>query len=227
MSDIITVSKNGKWISTVFHILHFLEAMKKMKLVLSLLVLFVLKTNAQELPIKIVTEDIPNRLAFYAVNENDQDLDVMITLTGTNFRQSKGRPRLVRVPGVSKVHLKTIILTRGKQPNYTYELQVNDSLSRRALKKEAKKIKVKPKKSITLYITDVCESCDSILVHMETGKYTFNAHRLAEKPEIKEQLKNSFPTTLDSITTPIFNLGGRLYTRIEDYDKLLETLHKE
>ncbi len=198
-----------------------------MKLVLSLLVLFVLKTNAQELPIKVVTEDIPNRLAFYAVNENDQDVDVMLTISGTNFRQSKGRPRLVRVPGVSKVHLKTIILMRGKQPNYTYELVVNDSLSRRALKKEAKPIKVKPKKSITLYITDKCEGCDSMLVRMEEGKYKFNTHRLTERPEIKEQLKNSFPTTLDSITTPIFNLGGRLYTRIEDYDKLLETLNKE
>lgn len=198
-----------------------------MKLVLSLLVLFILKTNAQELPIKVVTEDIPNRLAFYAVNENDQDVDVMITLSGTNFRQSKGKPRLVRVPGVSKVHLKTIILFRGKQPNYTYELTVNDSLSRRALKKEAKRIKVKPKKSITMYITDKCETCDSLLVSMEKGKYKFNAHKLAERPEIKEQLKNSFPTTLDSISTPIFNLGGRLYTLIEDYDKLLETLLQE
>ncbi len=198
-----------------------------MKLVLSLLVLFALKTNAQELPIKVVTEDIPNRLAFYAVNENDQDVDVMLTLSGTNFRQSKGRPRLVRVPAVSKVHLKTIILMRGKQPNYTYELTVNDSLSRRALKKEAKRVKVKPKKSITLYITEGCQNCDSMLVQMEKGKYKFKAHRLAERPEIKEQLKNSFPTTLDSISTPIFNLGGRLYTRIEDYDKLLETLNKE
>lgn len=227
LSDINAISKNGNGSSIGFHILHFLEAMKKMKLVLSLLVLFVLKTNAQELPIKIVTEDIPNRLAFYAVNENDQDVDVMLTLSGTNFRQSKGRPRLVRVPGVSKVHLKTIILMRGKQPNYTYELSVNDSLSRRALKKEAKRIKVMPKKSITLYITDLCQRCDSMLVDMEKGKYKFNAHRLTERPEIKEQLKNSFPSTLDSITTPIFNLGGRLYTRIEDYDKLLETLHKE
>lgn len=201
--------------------------MKKIKLVFSLVVLFALNTNAQELPIKVVTEDIPNRLAFYAVNENDQDVDVMLTLTGTNFRQSKGRPRLVRVPGVSKVHLKTIILVRGKQPVYTYELAVNDSLSRRALKKDAKRIKVKPKKSITLYITDVCKRCDSLLVYMEQGKYRFNAHRLNERPEIKEQLKKSFPTTLDSMTTPIFNLDGRLYTRIEDYDKLLETLHKE
>lgn len=201
--------------------------MKKNYLVFALFLLFVLKTSAQELPIKVVTEDIPNRLAFYAVNENDQDVDVLLTLSGTNFRQSRGRPRLVRVPGISKVHLKTIILVRGKQPNYTYEITVNDSLSRRALIKEATRIKVKPKKSITLYITDVCERCDSLLAHMEQGKYKFNAHRLSERPEIKEQLKNSFPTSLDSITSPIFNLAGRLYTRIEDYETLLATLHKQ
>lgn len=226
MSDFSAIPSNGNGISVVFHILQFQEAMK-MKLLVSLLVLFVLKTNAQEIPIKVVTEDIPNRLAFYAINENDQDVDVLLTLTGTNFRQSKGKPRLIRVPGISKVHLKTIILTRGKQPNYTYDLAVNDSLSRRALKKEAKRIKVKPKNSITLYITEACETCDSMLVAMEKGKYEFYAHQLNESPEIKEQLKNSFATPLDSISTPIFNLGGRLYTRIEDYDQLLETLLKE
>ena len=198
-----------------------------MKLLLSLLVLFVLKTSAQELPIQVITEDIPNRLAFYAINENDQDVDVMLTLTGTNFRQSTGRPRLIRVPATSKVHLKTIILTRGKQPNYTYDLAVNDSLSGRALKKEAKRIKVKPKNSITLYITEACETCDSMLVTMEKGKYKFEALRLNENLQVKEQLKNSFATPLDSISTPIFNLGGRLYTRIADYDQLLETLLKE
>ncbi|GAB5473530.1 MAG: hypothetical protein Mars2KO_16290 [Maribacter sp.] len=198
-----------------------------MKLLLPLLLLLALRSTAQERPIQVVTEDIPNRLAFYAINENDEDVDVMLTVSGTNFRQSKGRPRLVRVPGVSKVHLKTIILIRGKQPNYTYDLQVNDSLSRRALRKEAKPIKVKPKKSITLYITDECQGCDSILVAMERGKYKFNAHRLNERPELKDQLRSSFPTTLDSISTPIFNLGGRLYTRIEDYDQLLEKLKQD
>lgn len=198
-----------------------------MKLFLPLLVLFSFPLSAQERPIQIVTEDIPNRLAFYAINENDQDVDVLLTISGTNFRQSKGRPRLVRVPGVSKVHLKTIILMRGKQPNYTYDLQVNDSLSRRALRKEAKRIKVSPKKSITLYITEGCQNCDSMLVAMEQGKYKFQSHRLSERPELKEQLRTSFPTTLDSISTPIFNLGGRLYTRIEDYDQLLEKLHQE
>ncbi len=226
MSDFSAIPRNVNGITVVIHILQFQEAMK-MKLLVPFLVLFVLKTNAQELPIKVVTEDIPNRLAFYAINENDQDVDVMLTLTGTNFRQSKGRPRLIRVPGTSKVHLKTIILTRGKQPKYTYELAVNDSLSSRALKKEAQQVKVKPKNSITLYITDSCETCDSMLVTMEKGKYKFDTYRLNESPEIKEQLKNSFATPLDSISSPIFNLGGRLYTRIEDYDQLLEKLSKE
>lgn len=198
-----------------------------MKKIVPLLLLAALQMTAQERPIQIVTEDIPNRLAFYAINENDTDVDVMFTVSGTNFRQSKGRPRLIRVPGVTKVHLKTIILMRGKQPNYTYDLHVNDSLSRRALRKEAKPVKVRPKKSITLYITENCTGCDSLLVAMEQGKYKFNAHRLNEKPELKDQLRMSFPTSLDSISTPIINLGGRLYTRIEEYDQLLEKLKEE
>lgn len=68
----------------------------------------------------------------------------MITITGTNFRQSKARPRLIRVPSASKVHLKTLILLRGKTPSYTYDLKINDSLSRRALKKTFEKYRSSP-----------------------------------------------------------------------------------
>lgn len=183
--------------------------------------------KAQDVPLRVETKDIPNRLAFYAVNENEQDFDVQISISGTNFRQSQGRPRWVRVPGASKVHLKTIILTRGKKPNYTYDLKVNDSLSRRALKKEVERIRIKPKKSITVYIPEGCLTCDSIVTPLAASNYKYIAHNLSESPEIKAQLKNYYPTSLDSMTTPIVNLGGRLFTQIESYDKLLEELNKE
>jgi len=194
-----------------------------------LLFLFLLTTiaSAQDTPLRVETKDIPNRLAFYAVNENEQDFDVQIKISGTNFRQSQGRPRWVRVPAASKVHLKTIVLTRGKRPNYTYDLLVNDSLSRRALKKEFERIKIKPRKPITLYITDVCSTCDSITNPLDTSNYKYIKHMLREKPEIKDQLKSYLPAPIDSIKTPILNIGGRLFTQIESYDKLLEELNKD
>ncbi len=199
-----------------------------MKLKLLLLLLFVVvKTNAQDTPLRVETKDIPNRLAFYAVNENEQDFDVQIKIAGTNFRQSQGRPRWVRVPAASKVHLKTIVLTRGKRPNYTYDLLVNDSLSRRALKKEFERIKIKPKKSITVYITDGCLSCDSITDPLDASNYKYIKHLLSEKPEIRDQLKGYLPAAIDSIKTPILNIGGRLFTQIESYDKLLAELNKD
>ncbi len=198
----------------------------KIKIVL-LLVLVSYFGKAQDVPLRVETKDIPNRLAFYAINENEKDFDVLITISGTNFRQSQGRARWVRVPGASKVHLKTIILTRGKRPNYTYDLQVNDSLSRRALKKQAERIKIKPKKSITLYLPEGCISCDSLVVPLAASNYKYTAHKLSESPEIKEQLKSFYPTSLDSMTTPIVNLGGVLFTQIESYDGLLEELNKD
>lgn len=183
--------------------------------------------KAQDVPLRVETKDIPNRLAFYAVNENEQDFDVQISISGTNFRQSQGRPRWIRVPGASKVHLKTIILTRGKRPNYVYDLKVNDSLSKRALKKQAERIKIKPRKSITLYIPDECLTCDSLVAPLSASNYKFIAHNLSESPEIREQLKSFYPTTLDSMTTPIVNLGGVLFTQIQSYDRLLEELNRE
>jgi len=198
----------------------------KLKLLL-LLLSVVVKTNAQDRPLRVETKDIPNRLAFYAVNENEQDFDVQIKISGTNFRQSQGRPRWVRVPAASKVHLKTIVIARGKRPNYTYDLLVNDSLSRRALKKEFERIKIMPKKPITLYITDACLTCDSITSPLDSSNYKYIRHLLSERPEIRDQLKGYLPVTIDSIKTPILNIGGRLFTQIESYDKLLEELNKD
>ncbi|MEX0289502.1 MAG: hypothetical protein AB3N14_10375 [Flavobacteriaceae bacterium] len=183
----------------------------------------------QDRPVKIVTEELPNRLAFYAVNENEQDLDVLLKIKGTNIRQSKARPRFIRVPATSKVHMKTVVVVRGKQPSYTYDLVVNDSLSRRALKKESKQIKIYPRKFITIYIPKNCESCDSLITPLNNGKYLYDSYKLDERPEIKDQLNRAFANRIimDSLTTPIVNLGGKLFTRIENYDQLLVELKKE
>ena len=189
----------------------------------------VINVKAQERPIKIITEEIPKRIQFYAINENEQDFDVMIVISGTNFRQSKARPRFIRVPATSKVHLKTILPLRGKKPTYTYELTVNDSLSNRALKKEFENIKIEPDKRIIVYIPENCATCDSLIRPLSEGKYLFSSFKLSENPKIKEQLGRSMGKSivLDSLETPILNLGGRLHTKIETYDQLLEALQKD
>ncbi len=189
-----------------------------------------LQITAQTSTIKLVVKDIPNRLAFFAINESTTDYDVLVTISGTNFRQSKAKPRLIRVPAASKVHIKTIMLIRGKKPSYTYSIVLNDSLSKRALKKPFEKIKIKPKKQITLYIPHNCTSCDSILSPLENGKYKYTSYLLSENEKMTSQLQRSFganSTPMDSLKTPIINLGGKLYTNIETYQKLLDELDKE
>ena len=198
---------------------------------LNILTLFlVLQISAQTSPVKVVAEDIPNRLMFYAINESTTDYDVMVTISGTNFRQSKAKPRLIRLPAASKVHIKTIMLIRGKKPSYTYSIVQNDSLSKRALKKPFEKIKINPKKQITLYIPHNCTSCDSILPPLENGKYKYISYLLSENENITSQLQRSFganSTPVDSLKTPIVNLGGKLYTKMETYQELLDELDKE
>lgn len=184
--------------------------------------------HAQIKKIEIVTEDIPNRIAFYAINANEQDLDVMFTLTGTNFRQSRAKPRFIRVPAASKVHMKTIVLMRGKNPSYTYNLKVNDSLSTRALKKESEQIKINPPKQITIYVPSKCDQCDSLVQPLSESKYLFNLIKLDEKPELQEQLQIIFgkETPIDSLNSPVVNLAGKLYTNLITYDLLMEQVNK-
>ena len=191
--------------------------------------LFLNLAVGQEWPIKIVEEEIPNRIALYAVNENELDLDVKLVVSGSNFRQSRARPRFIRVPATSKVHMKTIVLLRGKTPSYTFELEVNDSLSNRALKKEYELIKVKPSKPVVVYLTPLCETCDSLVASLNRSKYYYTYHDLAEKTELKDQLQTAFGADIpiDSLRAPIVNVGGKLYTNIEKYEQVLEALQKE
>lgn len=200
------------------------------KILLFFVFLFLNQVNAQEIPIEIIDEKVSNRIRIYAVNRNEKDYDVMITIKGSNFRQSKSKPRLIRVPATSKVHLKDLIVTRGEQAVYTYDLIVNDSLSRRAIKKEYELIKIKPKKLITIYITDNCTNCNSFIDSLAQSRYLFSVLTLNEKPKAREALQKAFENQnipLDSIHNAIVSLGGHLYISIENYQQLLEKLNTE
>ncbi len=184
---------------------------------------------SQEKQIEIVEEEKANRLFLYALNKNEQDLDVMITVEGTNFRQSKSKPRMIRVPAASKVLLTNLFVERGKRANYTYKLVVNDSLSRRALPREFEPIKIEPKKKVIVYIPENCTTCDSLVSNLDKSRYLYTSYRFSEKPELKGQLAPAFTNAtvkIDSVTTPIISLGGVLHVKIEDYDQLLEELNK-
>ena len=179
--------------------------------------------KAQDNSIKITVKEAPNRLLVYAENQSLTDYDVQLEVDGTNFRQSKARPRYVRVPGASKVHMKTLILMRGKQPNYSYDVKVNDSLSSRSAKLPFEKIKIKPKKSITVYIPKNCVQCDSLISPLEKGDYLYKSFVLNENLEIQAQLQRSFGARsipVDSMQVPILNLGGKLFTTISSYADL-------
>lgn len=184
---------------------------------------------SQERPIEIVGEEKANRIFLYALNKNEQDFDVIMTVEGTNFRQSKSAPRPVRVPAASKVMMANLIVERGKRANYTYKLEVNDSLSRRALRKEFEAIKIDPKKKVIVYIPENCTTCDTLVSNLEKSHYLYTSHRFSEKPELKGQLAPAFANStvkIDSVSTPIISLGGVLHVKIEDYDQLLEELNK-
>ena len=199
--------------------------LKKLPFIVLLFLTFAIK--AQDRPIKIIDEQKANRLFLYAVNENEKDLDVMITVTGTGFRQSKSKPRLTRVPATSKVNIKSLIIERGKTPQYEYELVVNDSLSRRALKRPFELIKIEAKRPILIYQTEKCASCDTLIANLEKSIYLFKTEKLSEQPKMKAYLEKTLAnstTPLPSLTTPIVNLGGKIFVDIETYEQLMAKL---
>jgi arsenate reductase-like glutaredoxin family protein len=200
------------------------------KYILLFLLFITTQANSQDNPVKIVDEEIRNRLALYAVNESETDYDVLLTVSGTGFKQRAGKPRWMFVPSASKVLINTLIIERGKRVNYTYEIQINDSLSRRSLRKPTEPVKIKPKKPITVFITKDCRTCDTLIKKLDQGKYQYKIHILSEKPEIRKQIDRVLSQSkipLDSLKTPIISLAGKLYTQIEDHDGLIEAMNEK
>lgn len=196
-----------------------------------LIFLFVIGYSyGQNNPIKITDEKKNNRLMVYALNQTETDYDVKIKITGTNIRQSAAKPRLIRVPGASKVLLKSLVIDRNKQPSYTYELFINDSLSRRVLKPPATPIKIPPRKQIVVYTFNGCKTCDSIINGLNNSKYLFTTIDLSKNQDVKTRmakyLENVVPS-IDQLTNPIVSLGGVLNISIDSYANLIEVLNNK
>ena len=203
--------------------------MKKLLCFIALCV--VSQALAQNKLVSVLEEKKGNRMAFYAINKDFKAYDALFEVKGSDFRQSKARPRWIRIPPTSKVLLKYIILLRDKEPKYTYSLQLTDSLSPRALEREFTVIdvpppKITPKKQITIYTSENCSACDSIVQQLTANNYIFTEILLTEKPKVKASLGRMLNTELDSIQDPIINLGGHLYTWIKDYETLLQEVEK-
>ena len=209
--------------------------MKNMAQITLLLCLTATFARAQVGTVKVTETKSKNRIAFFAENRTFTDYDVLFEVKGTNFRKSAAKPRWIRVPAASRVHLKTIILLRDKQPVYTKTLKTNDSLSKRALKKEFEVLnipppKIRPKKQITIYTSKGCGACNSIIDQLNAGNFIFRSVSLDDSPEVKEQLGHFLSRSaqeMDSLSSPIISLGGRLYSRITTFERMMEEMEKE
>ena len=185
---------------------------------------------AQERPIEIEDKQERNRLYLYAVNKNLQDFDVTITVTGTGFRQRAGIPRAVRVPARSKVQISSLIIERGKEPNYKYTLAVSEELSRRALVREADLIKIMPKWPLTIYKPNMCaEKCDSLIAAFVQSPYRYTLTPLAEFPKVREQMAKLLvggEQRLSEMDSPIVTMGGKMFLTLSTYEEIMEEMEK-
>ncbi|HPF10130.1 MAG TPA: hypothetical protein PKW08_11745 [Flavobacteriaceae bacterium] len=180
--------------------------------------------------VDIEDEKKNNRLMLYAVNKNLVDLDVSIEVEGTGFRQRKGVPRKYRVPATSKVNILSLVIERGKQPVYTYTLDVSDELSRRVIHADYELIKIDPKVPITLFLPDSCSAkCDSLIGQLDRTPYNYRKVKVSENENVKNQISGSLvggEERLGKMDTPIVMLGGKMYLLIETYEDLKARLEE-
>jgi len=178
---------------------------------------------SQKRPIKIVDEIIKNRLNLFALNENLKDYDIIVTIKGTGFRQRGGKPRKIRIPATSKIKVASLVIEKDKTPQYTYYVEANDSLSRRAIRPEATPIKIDPKKVFIVYTSDICNTCDSLVSLLDKSIYIYKKIDLSDNTKNSEQLEKYVPN-LYTITNPIINIEGYIYTEPLTFDEILKKL---
>lgn len=186
---------------------------------------------SQEYNIEIEDKLEANRLLIYAVNKNLIDLDVSIEVEGTGFRSRGGRQLVYRVPATSKVNISTLIVERGKQAMYTYQLTVSDSLSRRARIMPFELVKIEPKKPISLFTPEKCSTlCDSLISALDNSPYNYRLTKISDDENIKSQLEKSLvggAERLAGMENPIVMLGGKMYVQIETYEDLMARMEEE
>ncbi|MGJ8666045.1 MAG: hypothetical protein ACSHW7_06755 [Patiriisocius sp.] len=180
--------------------------------------------QGQEKEIKIEEERRGNRLMLYALNENFEDVEATIVVEGTGFRQSARAPRAMKIPKLSKVHVVNLMVNKGETPKYTTDITVSDSISRRALRKEATAIRIDPMNPIDMYIAENCVGCDSIVAKLERSPYKYRSTVLNENEEIKRQIAMA-NARLDTVVTPLFNVKGGIVSDIETFEELMEKLN--
>lgn len=190
------------------------------------LIFFVFQAFAQQKPVTVEEEKTKNRINFFVINKNLVDLDVVLKVTGTGFKQRGGAERAMRVPATSRTKVKSVIIERKKYPIYEYTVSATDSLSRRALRPAFEKIKIDPPTPVLLYETAICQHCDTLNKSLQVSPYRYKTMKLAEKPKVAEVIKRALPG-LDTIAAPIFSLGGALYTDIDTYEELIERLYEK
>ena len=200
--------------------------MKKSLAINLILFLFTCNIIAQKRPIKIVDETINNRIDLYAINENLIDYDIIVTVKGTGFRERGGRQRKVRVPATSKVKVNSLIIERDKTPQYIFHVEASDSLSRRAMRPTPVKIKIDPLKIFILYTFNQCITCDSLVSSLDRSVYNYNKINLSENIEKYKSLEKYIPS-LDTITTPILNIGGYILTNLKTVEEVIDKLENE
>ncbi|WP_151894301.1 hypothetical protein [Patiriisocius marinistellae] len=194
------------------------------KIMIVCAVVFTTIAIGQENEIKIEEVRKGNRIMLYALNENFVDLEATITVEGSGFRQSARKPRAIRVPKLTKVHVINLMVNKGETPNYTTNIIVSDSISRRSLRKESTAIRIDPLNPIDLYIAENCVGCDSIVAKLERSPYKYRSTILSEDEEIKRQIAMA-NTRLDTVVTPLFNVKGGLVSDIETFEELMEKLN--
>jgi len=90
----------------------------------------------------------------------------------------------------------------------------------------ATKIKIDPLKTVILYTFNQCITCDSLVSSLDKSVYNYSKINLSENIAKYKALEKYIPS-LDTIKTPILNIGGYILTNLKTAEEVIEKIEKE
>ena len=157
--------------------------------------------------IRILEKKQGKRLVLQAQNTTQDTLNVFLMVHANGYRRSAEKPIVKNIPPQSTLAMTTLIELSNVDPNYTYDLIVNEQEQQIDFDFEKETIDVKNilKNKIVIFTLTKCSKC-TLLTETLTAKHIqFRAFNIKEdpivyqqfmaliEPELTEETKIKFP----------------------------------
>ena len=144
----------------------------KHKIIVGLFLLFSVQGFSQGLKVLISEKKSGKRVVLFAENKTNDTLNVFLMVNSEGFRKSANKPVIKNIPPATKVSMLTMIEMSDVPSTYTYDLIVNEDLTKTSISTEnqAKDIEKQLYGKLVLFTNANCTDCTQLITELNSKR---------------------------------------------------------